>query len=48
MVQIEKGSFLMGSVDRWAYPADGEGPVREISLDSFWMDRCGRLQPGVR
>ena len=36
---IEGGSFLMGSDDRWAYPADGEGPVREISLDSFWIDR---------
>ena len=38
MVPIEKGSFLMGSDDRWAYPADGEGPVREISLDSFLID----------
>ena len=38
MVGIEKGSFLMGSDDRWAYPSDGEGPVREISLDSFWID----------
>ena len=35
---IAKGSFLMGSEDRWAYPADGEGPVREISLDSFRID----------
>ena len=38
MVSIEAGSFVMGSDDAWAYPADGEGPVREISLDSFWMD----------
>jgi hypothetical protein len=38
MVLIGNGSFLMGSNDRWAYPADGEGPVREISLDSFRMD----------
>ncbi len=38
MVLIQSGSFLMGSDDRWAYPADGEGPVREISLDSFWID----------
>jgi formylglycine-generating enzyme len=38
MVLIGNGSFLMGSDDPWAYPADGEGPVREISLDSFWMD----------
>ena len=27
-----------GSEDGWAYPADGEGPVREISLDSFRID----------
>ena len=39
MALIEGSSFLMGSDDRWAYPADGEGPVREISLDSFWLDR---------
>ena len=38
MVGIKKGSFLMGSDDRWAYPSDGERPVREISLDSFWID----------
>ncbi len=38
MVLIGGGSFLMGSDDQWAYPADGEGPVREISLDSFWID----------
>ena len=38
MVLIGTGSFLMGSDDRWAYPADGEGPVREVSLDSFWID----------
>ena len=23
----------------WVYPADGEGPVREVSVDSFWVDR---------
>jgi formylglycine-generating enzyme required for sulfatase activity len=33
MVLIGKGSFLMGSDDRWAYPADGEGPVRESPTD---------------
>ena len=38
MVLIGEGSFLMGSDDHWAYPADGEGPVREITLDSFWID----------
>src|SRR5512143_2077555 len=38
MLLIEEGSFLMGSEDRWAYPADGEGPVLEVSLDSFRID----------
>ena len=44
MVLIGRGAFMIGSDDRWAYPADGEGPVREISLDSFWIVgfRCVR------
>jgi formylglycine-generating enzyme required for sulfatase activity len=25
----------MGSEDRWAYPGDGEGPVREVELSAF-------------
>src|SRR4051794_5571113 len=33
-------SFLIGSDDRWAYPADGEGPVREVSVPAFWVDPC--------
>ncbi len=41
-------SFLIGSDDRWAYPADGEGPVREISLDSVLDRSHGRLQRGLR
>ena len=39
MVLLEGDSFLMGSDDPWVYPADGEGPVREVSVDSFWVDR---------
>ena len=38
MVLIGGGSFLMGSEDRWAYPDDGEGPVREVSLEAFWIE----------
>jgi sulfatase modifying factor 1 len=38
MALIPADSFLMGSDDALAYPADGEGPVREISLDSFRID----------
>ena len=33
------GVFHTGSDDRWAYPADGEGPVRRISVSPFWIDR---------
>ncbi len=38
MVQLEGGEFLMGSEDHWAYPGDGEGPVRQVRLDPFWID----------
>ena len=40
MVRLPGGSFAIGSEDPWAYPADGEGPVREISLDPFLIDRA--------
>jgi sulfatase modifying factor 1 len=40
MVLLEGGEFLMGSEDRFAYPGDGEGPVRRVRLDSFWIDTC--------
>ena len=39
MVQLQVGRFLSGSDDPWVYPSDGEGPVREVSVDSFWVDR---------
>jgi len=40
MVSLAGGAFLIGSEDRFAYPADGEGPVREVELSPFWIDRC--------
>ncbi len=40
MVRLDGGAFLMGSEDRHAYPADGEGPVRQVTLDPFWIDAC--------
>ena len=43
MVLIGTGSFLIGSDDRWAYPADGEGPVQEVSLDPFRIDPAGNV-----
>jgi formylglycine-generating enzyme required for sulfatase activity len=38
MVRLDGGTFLMGSNDR-SFPADGEGPVREVRVDGFWMDK---------
>jgi formylglycine-generating enzyme len=40
MELLPGGEFLMGSADRLAYPADGEGPVRPIKLSGFWIDKC--------
>ena len=30
----------MGSVDRYAYPGDGEGPLREVALSAYEIDVC--------
>jgi formylglycine-generating enzyme required for sulfatase activity len=38
MVKLDGGRFLMGTESPDAFPADGEGPVREVTLDGFWMD----------
>ena len=35
MVQIDDGTFLMGTDNRKGYPADGEGPVRRVDVASF-------------
>lgn len=39
MVSMAGGCFAMGSDDPWAYPADGETPVREFSLGPYLIDR---------
>jgi sulfatase modifying factor 1 len=38
MVLLPGGTFLMGTSDPMGYPADGEGPVRQIRLNPFWID----------
>ncbi|PTY06076.1 serine/threonine protein phosphatase [Verrucomicrobia bacterium LW23] len=39
MVRLEGGPFLMGSEDeKEVWKADGEGPVREITVRPFWID----------
>ena len=38
MIRLKGGSFLMGTNDHIGYPDDGEGPVREVTLDPFYID----------
>jgi sulfatase modifying factor 1 len=38
MVQLDGGKFLMGTDDPGGFPADGEGPVREVELSPFEID----------
>jgi formylglycine-generating enzyme required for sulfatase activity len=39
MVDLPGGSFLMGTDYADAFPDDGEGPIREVVLDPFRIDR---------
>lgn len=39
LVDVATGSFRMGDESVWAYPGDGEGPVHEVTLDGFRIDR---------
>ncbi|MBW8350239.1 formylglycine-generating enzyme family protein [Bacillus sp. IITD106] len=39
MVFIQGGEFLMGTNDSDGFPADGEGPVRKVKVDSFYIDK---------
>lgn len=38
MVRLPGGSFLMGTESPEGFSADGEGPVRAVTLDSFFLD----------
>lgn len=38
MVHIPGGCFLMGTDYKKGFPADGEGPVREVTVDLFYID----------
>lgn len=40
MKPIPAGPFLMGTEDADGWKADGEGPVREVTLRAFWIDAC--------
>ncbi len=39
MILLPGGEFLMGTDTPDGFPADGEGPVRRVKVDSFLMDR---------
>ncbi|MCP3028539.1 formylglycine-generating enzyme family protein [Halobacillus sp. A5] len=38
MVYLPGGEFLMGTEDKDGFPFDGEGPVRKVEVDSFYID----------
>jgi sulfatase modifying factor 1 len=39
MIRLDSGRFLMGSEDPDSIPPDGEGPVRSVTLNTFYLDR---------
>ena len=39
MVELEGGTFLMGTNYKKGFPSDGEGPIRKITVDPFWIDQ---------
>ncbi|MEM7799009.1 MAG: formylglycine-generating enzyme family protein [Chloroflexota bacterium] len=40
MIKIPGGRFLMGTDYKKGFHKDGEGPVREIHVNPFWIDPC--------
>jgi sulfatase modifying factor 1 len=38
MVEIPAGTFEMGTDDDVGYPSDGEGPVRTVETDAYYID----------
>lgn len=38
MVKLDGGSFFMGTDNDEGFAADGEGPIREVTLDPFYVD----------
>jgi formylglycine-generating enzyme required for sulfatase activity len=39
MIRLDGGSFLMGTDTDEGFPADGEGPVRKVALEGFYIDQ---------
>jgi sulfatase modifying factor 1 len=40
MVLLPGGEPLLGDDSGEGYPGDGEGPVRRVRIDPFWIDTC--------
>jgi len=40
MIYLSGGEFLMGTNSNEGFPRDGEGPVRTVKLNPFYMDPC--------
>ncbi|KEQ27822.1 formylglycine-generating enzyme family protein [Paenibacillus tyrfis] len=40
MIYLPGGTFLMGTDDKEGFPADGEGPVRNVTVSPFYIDPC--------
>ena len=40
MVRLSGGTFLMGTDSNEGFAEDGEGPVREVTVDPFYLDTC--------
>ncbi|MCZ8511500.1 formylglycine-generating enzyme family protein [Paenibacillus filicis] len=38
MIYLPGGEFLMGTEDQEGFPSDGEGPVRAVTIDPFYID----------
>src|SRR5689334_14023495 len=39
-IYIPGGAFLMGTNDPEGYKEDGEGPVRKVKVNPFYIDAC--------
>jgi formylglycine-generating enzyme len=39
MIKVEPARFLMGTEYSGGFPEDGEGPIRSVRLDAFYIDR---------
>ena len=40
MIRLSGGTFLMGTDSNEGFAEDGEGPVREVTVDPFYLDKC--------